>query len=139
MASLTASKVVLGLAYYGRSFTLEDPKCNYPGCRYKSGGKPGGCSDIAGTLTNCEISETIREYRLTPKLDPVAAVKMITWHDQWVAYDDDETFKQKVTFAKSQCLGGTMVYNSLPIIRPRSARFIWLMVLRVLVFRGLSM
>lgn len=29
--------------------------------------------------------------------------------NQWVSYDDDDTFDQKRKFANSRCLGGTMV------------------------------
>lgn len=37
-------------------------------------------------------------------------VKYATWDtNQWVSYDDDDTFDQKRDFANSRCLGGTMV------------------------------
>jgi chitinase len=35
----------------------------------------------------------------------------ITWEtNQWVSYDDADTFKQKKDFANSRCLGGLMVW-----------------------------
>jgi len=38
-------------------------------------------------------------------------VKWITWsQNQWISYDDGDTFKQKVDFANSRCLGGMMVW-----------------------------
>lgn len=46
------SKVTLGLGWYGRSFTLEDPLCTDPGCVFKEGGAPGKCTNSAGTLSN---------------------------------------------------------------------------------------
>lgn len=30
--------------------------------------------------------------------------------NQWVAYDDEDTFKLKADFARGQCLGGLMVW-----------------------------
>ena len=44
-------------------------------------------------------------------------VKWITWDsNQWISYDDDDTFDQKRKFANSRCLGGTMVsYLSTPV------------------------
>jgi chitinase len=35
----------------------------------------------------------------------------ITWdNDQWVSYDDADTFTEKRAFANSRCLGGLMVW-----------------------------
>ncbi len=40
-------------------------------------------------------------------LDPVAAVKIVTWdNDQWVSYDDAETMASKINYANQHCLGG---------------------------------
>ncbi len=35
------SKVVLGLGWYGRSFTLANPSCNKPWCKFTSEGRQG--------------------------------------------------------------------------------------------------
>ncbi|KAI5279027.1 hypothetical protein KEM54_004394, partial [Ascosphaera aggregata] len=36
---------------------------------------------------------------------------MVTWgNNQWVSYDDSETFKLKLDYANKHCLGGTMVW-----------------------------
>jgi chitinase len=43
-------------------------------------------------------------------------VKYITWkNNQWISYDDDDTFKQKRDFANDRCLGGTMVSVTLQL------------------------
>ena len=42
-------------------------------------------------------------------LDQSAAVKIVTWSNQWVSYDDEDTLKLKIEYANSKCLGGTMV------------------------------
>ena len=43
-------------------------------------------------------------------LDKAAAVKQVVWDsDQWVSYDDAHTFKTKIDYANSKCLGGLMV------------------------------
>ena len=41
-------KVVMGVGFYGRSFTLSDPSCNHAGCPFSAGGNPGPCSASAG-------------------------------------------------------------------------------------------
>jgi chitinase len=108
---VSPSKVVLGLSFYGRAVTLANPSCSEPGCPYVSAGDPGQCSNEAGILFNSEISELIRSKKLRPKLHKDAAVKTIQWNnDQWVSYDDKDTWKLKANFLKSQCLSGVLVW-----------------------------
>ncbi|KAJ5951267.1 uncharacterized protein N7479_009680 [Penicillium vulpinum] len=103
--------VVLGLGFYGRSFTLADPSCNTPGCIFTSGGNAGSCTDSVGTLSYSEIKRVIDKDNAKVTLDKKAAVKMVTWgENQWVSYDDEETLKLKLDYANSHCLGGTMVW-----------------------------
>lgn len=46
-----------------------------------------------------------------PTLDRQAAVKQLVFDDdQWVSYDDEETFKMKMEYADTKCLGGAMVW-----------------------------
>lgn len=106
-----ANKVNLGLGFYGRSFTLTDPSCNTPGCGFRAGANPGPCSQNSGTLTYREIQHIIKQRGLRPVHDTVAAVKWITWdRDQWVSYDDAETFKQKIDFANAEGLSGLLIW-----------------------------
>lgn len=108
---IDSSKVVLGLGFYGRSFILADPSCTTPGCAFSGGGNPGECTDNSGTLSYAEIQEIITVNDLIPVLDEDAAVKYITWDsDQWVSYDDSETFNLKLEYANKNCLGGTMAW-----------------------------
>ncbi|KAI9854059.1 MAG: hypothetical protein M1813_001571 [Trichoglossum hirsutum] len=106
------SKVTLGLGWYGRSFTLSDPSCNQPWCLFSAGGTAGACSGEAGILSNAEILRQINALSLTPQVDTTAAVAWITWDNQWVSYDNDETVQLKLAFANSRCLGGTMVWGT---------------------------
>lgn len=42
--------------------------------------------------------------------DKAAAIKQVVWDsNQWVSYDDEDTFKTKIDYANSKCLGGLMV------------------------------
>lgn len=105
------AKVNLGLAMYGRSTTLASAACTAPGCPYLSGGNPGMCSGQTGILLNSEIESIIATYGLQPTLYEDAAVKTISWgNNQWVSFDDVDTWKIKGDYAKSQCLGGVMVW-----------------------------
>ncbi|KAL2695054.1 hypothetical protein AAEP93_004177 [Penicillium crustosum] len=106
-----SDKVVLGLAFHARVFSASDPACMDPGCPFVSGGNPGPCSDEVSILLNSEVKDIMSEKKLTSKLDKDAAVKILKFDtNQWLTYDDEETLEMKTDFAKSQCLGGVMIW-----------------------------
>lgn len=106
---ITPGNVVLGLGFYGRSFTLADPSCTNAGCVFTSGARGGSCTQSVGTLSYAEIERLVAGGARVIR-DEVAAVKMVVYDtDQWVSYDDAETLKMKVDYANAHCLGGTMV------------------------------
>lgn len=48
---------------------------------------------------------------MTPVYDKTNAVKYVTWNrDQWVSYNDQETFQQKIKFANQLGLGGLLIW-----------------------------
>ncbi|ROV91006.1 hypothetical protein VSDG_07707 [Cytospora chrysosperma] len=109
--SIDPSKIVMGIGFYGRSFTLSDPSCTEAGCPFSAGGTPGNCSASAGTLMYSEIQDIIATGDATVVTDKDAAVQIVTWGgDQWVSYDDADTLKQKLDYANGKCLGGLMVW-----------------------------
>lgn len=112
-AGVTPDKVVLGQGWYGRSFTLSSPSCNTPNgvCQFSGPANAGPCSNAAGILDNQEIIDIISKNNLQPVWDHTAGVKWITWgSNQWVSYDDTDTFQQKRDFANKRCLSGLMVW-----------------------------
>jgi len=66
--NISPEKVVYGIAFYGRSFTLNNPSCSSPGCAFASGGNAGRCSGTVGVLLNPEIHDIISKNNLKPKL-----------------------------------------------------------------------
>ena len=114
-----ANKLNLGLGFYGRSFQLADPGCSKPGCNFKAGALPGSCTKNSGTLSYKEITEIIDQKKLKPEYDKENAVKYIVWdQDQWVSYDDEETFKQKIEFANKLGLGGLLIWAASNLPQP---------------------
>lgn len=112
-SKIDPAKINLGLAWYGRSFTLQDANCTTPNgvCKFSDTGLPGPCTQVAGTLNMAEIQDIVVQYNLTPELDRTAAIKYTSWNNsQWVAYDDAETIQMKLVYARSLCLGGAMVW-----------------------------
>lgn len=109
--NISPDKVVLGLAFYGRAFTVASTSCTKPGCNYASGGKKRSCSGEVSVILNSEIDSVIESSGSKPTLYKAEAVKVLNYEDnQWVAYDDKETLKLKADFARGQCLGGLMVW-----------------------------
>jgi chitinase len=50
---------------------------------------------------------------MTPVHDKEAAVKYMTWDtDQWISYDDADTFAQKVEWADSVGFAGSLIWAS---------------------------
>jgi GH18 family chitinase len=45
------SKIILGIGFYGRSFTMEDSSCDIPGCAWSGAGNNGTCTGTAGILS----------------------------------------------------------------------------------------
>ncbi|RAK99304.1 class V chitinase [Aspergillus ibericus CBS 121593] len=108
--NISPDKVVLGIAFYSRAFTVADTGCTTPGCLFGSGFTPGPCSRQTGILMNSEIDDIRARKSLTPSLDKDAAGQILTWDNQWASYDDETTFKMRIDFAKKTCLGGVMVW-----------------------------
>lgn len=108
--NINPAKVVLGLGFYGRSYTLADPSCNRPGCQFTAGGPAGPCTNSIGTLSYGEVKRLV-DAGAKPVLDSKAAVQMLTYGgNNWVSYDDEVTLKMKIDYANNNCLGGTMVW-----------------------------
>ncbi|WPH03961.1 glycoside hydrolase, protein [Acrodontium crateriforme] len=106
-----ASKLNLGIGFYGRSFQLSDQSCYQPGCYFKGGGAEGPCTKNSGTLSYREITDIIKKNGIEPYHDKENAVKYMTYNqDNWISFDDDETFKQKIDWANGVGLGGLLIW-----------------------------
>jgi len=105
-------QVVLGYGFYGRSFELQTPSCNTPGCPFSGGGRPGPCSGESGILLYYEIQAILKQApNLRTVFDTDAAVKYLTFDsNQWVSYDDADTFKIKLAWANQVGIGGSMIW-----------------------------
>ncbi|KAK1913093.1 hypothetical protein P3342_005029 [Pyrenophora teres f. teres] len=106
------SKVNLGMGFYGRSFTLDDPKCNEPGCVFSDAGEKGECSGEAGILTYKEIMA--RQNRFNEKtvnyVEEHGVTYMVYDDNQWIGYDDAKSFAKKREILDNDCLGGVMIW-----------------------------
>ncbi|EUC49054.1 glycoside hydrolase family 18 protein [Bipolaris oryzae ATCC 44560] len=110
------SQVALGFGFYGRAFTLSDPSCTKPGCPFSGGAKKGACTATSGYLAHYEIQDILNKNKkrdLTVVHDEKAAVKYLHWdNNQWISFDDADTFKQKKEWANSVGFSGSLIWAS---------------------------
>ncbi|KAF8871692.1 hypothetical protein BD779DRAFT_1680159 [Infundibulicybe gibba] len=111
------NKIVLGLGFYGRSFELQDKSCFDPtkGCHFSGPAAGGPCTQAGGILSYSEIQDVLTRTNATPVWDKTAAVKYFGFDDgvnlnQWVSFDDADTFKQKIDYANKANLAGVMIW-----------------------------
>ncbi|KAM0814064.1 putative chitinase [Seiridium cardinale] len=110
---ISPSLINLGIAFYGRSYTLADASCYTPGCAFASAGSKGECTKTAGYLSYREIMDKVSDAggAVNEVWDEVAGVKMLVYDsNHWISYDDSATFQQKVDFANERGLAGLMVW-----------------------------
>ncbi|KAF4949938.1 hypothetical protein FGADI_8539 [Fusarium gaditjirri] len=103
-------QVNMGLAFYARTFSVSNPSCMSPGCLFDAGGPAEPCTDAVGVMSNPEIMRKLGGKSGQGNLDKTAAVKTLKFGSTWLTYDDVDTWKLKLDFARSQCLGGAMVW-----------------------------
>ncbi|CAK8691283.1 unnamed protein product [Clavelina lepadiformis] len=102
-------KLVLGLATYGRTYTLADAANDYGYNATGTGpGDAGTYTREAGFLAYYEIYSMISKGTLVWN-DDVNAPAIVVG-DQWISYDDESSHKTKINFMRSKGLGGIMVW-----------------------------
>lgn len=99
------------LAYYGRGFMLSDKSCTHLDCPFSGLSTPGPCTNFEGVMSSREIARLVKDKNILRILMEGAQAKQITWDDQWIGYDDEDTFVAKIKTANSLCMGGTMIWS----------------------------
>lgn len=105
------ANVVMGFAFYGRSFTMSDSSCSKPGCTFSTSGRSGTCTNTGGILSYSEISSRNRSLSTQTFYDQESTVKYNVYDgNQWISYDDAQSFTDKKQFLSSRCLSGLMIW-----------------------------
>ncbi|XP_004862245.1 chitotriosidase-1 [Heterocephalus glaber] len=100
-----ASKLILGMPTYGRSFTLASSLDTRVGDPATGPGAPGPFTKGEGLLAYYEVCSWKGQRRIEDQKVPYAFRD-----NQWVGFDDVESFKAKVGYVKQRGLGGAMVW-----------------------------
>ncbi|RMZ96005.1 chitotriosidase-1 isoform X1 [Brachionus plicatilis] len=96
----------LGLPVYGRSFTLSNPDQNSVDSSVSGPGVAQTFTQEAGFLAYYEICSK----HGTRVRDLESKVPYMYYNNQWISYDDPESFKNKASYAKFKNLGGIMFW-----------------------------
>nr|XP_029722349.1 chitinase-3-like protein 1 [Aedes albopictus] len=106
-----ASKINLGIPFYGRTFTLENA-ANY-GLRAGAvgPGSPGLYTQEAGALAYYEVCAMTLSANWVRHWDHDQRIPFGVIENQWVGYDDAETTNHKCNYIHEQNLAGGMVWS----------------------------
>lgn len=105
------AKLVIGFAFYGRSYTLNDASCFQPGCTFSTSGLPGTCTNTGGILSYSEVSSRNNSLSTQTYYDQTSTVKYNVYDgNQWISYDDEQSFFDKKKFLSLRCLTGLMIW-----------------------------
>ncbi|XP_064211811.1 acidic mammalian chitinase-like [Tribolium castaneum] len=102
-------KVVLGIAFYGHSYILTNPGDHGLNAPSSAPGNPGPYTDNLGTLGYNEICE-FHKSGTVEFLDDMN-VPYLYDGDFWIGYDNEESIKYKVQYAKEKNLAGVFVWS----------------------------
>ncbi|XP_076460167.1 chitotriosidase-1-like [Babylonia areolata] len=105
-----AEKLVLGIAGYGQSFTLQESGQHGVGAPTNGSGSPGPWRHMSGQLAYYEVCEYIKAGG-EEVWDDLQCVPYVYLGNQWVGYDNPRSIKEKVSFAIQRSLGGVMLWT----------------------------
>ncbi|XP_015914102.1 chitinase-3-like protein 1 [Parasteatoda tepidariorum] len=107
-----AEKLILGLPFYGRSFTLRDPEQNDLNAPITGKGIAGEFTREQGFLGYNEICKKLEfEKGWNIKVEKHIAAPYAVKERQWIGYDDIKSIKTKVNYLIKMNLGGAMIWS----------------------------
>ncbi|XP_065077176.1 acidic mammalian chitinase-like [Ochlerotatus camptorhynchus] len=105
------AKLNLGVAFYGRSFTLRSAGEHDVGAPTNGPGQGGPYTYESGFLGYNEICEKLTVEKWNQCWDAHQKVPFAYGGNQWVGYDNEESLSQKCDFIYENGLGGGMVWS----------------------------
>ncbi|CAF1039913.1 unnamed protein product [Rotaria sordida] len=104
------SKIVMGLALYGRTFRLASPSKNYIGAPAVGPGNAGLYTNEQGFLAYYEICTRVKQQGWTKIFDEEQKTNYAYKDEQWVGYDDLYSIGYKIQYVQEMGLAGIMFW-----------------------------
>lgn len=102
-------KIILGLPFYGQSFTLKNVTSSKIGSKVIGPGHPGRHTRVPGFLAFYEICELTSQGNWKTVKDRNGHY---TYHqNQWISYNDVSDIRAKGRYIKENNLGGALVWS----------------------------
>lgn len=108
-----ASKLVLGLGMYGRTFQLKHKKASEikPYAPSKGPGSAGNYTGNKGFLCYYEICDLIKKQKWRTEYDKEQQVPYAYKDDQFVSFDNQESIEKKCHYVAEKRLAGAMIWS----------------------------
>uniref|UniRef100_A0A182N7X4 Uncharacterized protein n=1 Tax=Anopheles dirus TaxID=7168 RepID=A0A182N7X4_9DIPT len=102
-----ASKLTLGVPFYGRSYKLANPKMDGVGVPVTGPAAARPYTAEAGTMAYHEMCTSVGYKR---QYDSVQGAAIVSGNGEWVSYDSVQSITQKCNLISQYGLGGGMVW-----------------------------
>jgi chitinase len=107
---MAREKIMLGLAFYGRGFSLNNAAINNIGASSNGPSTAGRIVTESGMLSYFEICSAIKSGA-NEKWDDIQLVPSIQYGRNWIGYENERSLRIKVNYARQKCLGGIMIWS----------------------------
>uniref|UniRef100_A0A182NFJ2 chitinase n=1 Tax=Anopheles dirus TaxID=7168 RepID=A0A182NFJ2_9DIPT len=106
-----ASKIVLGVPLFGRTYTLEKEDVNGLAAPITGAGNPGPHTNEGGYRGYFEICSEMRQSAWTIDWDERGLCPYAYAGNQWVGFENKMSLVEKANYAKYQQLGGMYAFS----------------------------
>jgi len=103
-------KLIIGMATYGRGFTLMDPLDYGYNASARGPSQQGKYTGEQGYISYYEICEMLNSGRAKRYWTEESQVPHIVAGDQWIGYDDEQSLRNKVDWMVANGYGGWMAW-----------------------------
>lgn len=110
-AGAPPEKLLLGVPFYGRTFTLASAEDHMPGAAHVGRGMAGPYSREPGVLGYNELCSLIEQEPWSVEWEVMQQVPFAYKNRDWVGYENVQSMMLKAQYAKENKLGGMMIWS----------------------------